>query len=777
MPRRSSRTSVGPAAGEDDSPARIAEALRQYWGYDTLRPLQMEAIHAGLAARDSLVVLPTGGGKSLCYQLPPLITGKLTVVVSPLISLMKDQVDGLRMANYPAAAIHGGMDGGEIEQVKREALAGELKLLLVAPERLLTSSFLAFVREAGVGSFAIDEAHCISQWGHDFRPEYRRLAELRERMPDIALHAYTATATPRVREDIIAQLRLRDPRVLVGIFDRPNLTYRVLPRVRLDDQVEEALRRHEDRAAIVYCISRKETERLAEELSSRGLNARAYHAGLDAKTRQRVQDLFSSERLDIVVATVAFGMGIDRSDVRCVVHASMPKTVEHYQQETGRAGRDGLASECVLFYSAQDVVTWKRLMQRSAAEAEVPPEPEAIEAQNELLEHMHRLCTGARCRHRALSEYFGQRYTPPPPADRTIAESGGAEPGGCAACDVCLGELAAVDDAATVAKKIVSCVYRLRQASGMGFGAVYVADVLRGAAVAKVMQRGHDRLSTFGLLRNLDKDRIVSYINQLVDHDVLAREPGEFPTLALGTEATAVLKDQRGVALFDPRSPARAEPRRGGGDDAGRPLAVDERGMFEALRALRRAIAEERRVPPYQIFNDATLEEMCRVRPSSLDVFANIRGVGRAKLEDFGEQFVRNIGQYCREHGMGLDAAAGSRPRRRLAAEFGGSVSGAKAQAFSMFERGSAIEEVAAETGRTTSTAAQYLGEWITSRRPASVAAWVEDTTYRLIVEVAGKLDQPRYRPIFEHFGGAVTYDQIRIVMTHHGVAAAGSAG
>ena len=327
------------------SDAAIARVLKDTFGLASLRPLQREAILAGVEGRDALVVLPTGGGKSLCYQLPPLVTGKLTVVVSPLIALMKDQLDGLRLLGYPAAAAHGNLTPAEKRELWRELQGDSLRLLFVAPERLFFDGFLSQLTLLDIGAFAIDEAHCISQWGHDFRPEYRRLAELREVFPNVPFHAFTATATPRVREDIVQQLRLRDTDVHVGTFDRPNLTYRVLPRVDLVDQVAEAIERHPDAAAIVYCISRKDTEALAESLKKRGIDARAYHAGLDPKQRNQISERFRDERLRVVVATVAFGMGIDRGDVRLVVHAALPKSVEGYQQETGRAGRDGLPSE------------------------------------------------------------------------------------------------------------------------------------------------------------------------------------------------------------------------------------------------------------------------------------------------------------------------------------------------------------------------------------------------------------------------------------------------
>ncbi len=333
----------------------VAKAIQRYWGFDRLRPLQAEAIDAALAGRDSLVVLPTGGGKSLCYQVPAAVTGGTDVVISPLISLMKDQVDGLREGGYPAAALHTALDAAHRRQIEKELAEGKYRLLFVAPERAITPWFLEIVKHLNVRRFAIDEAHCISHWGHDFRPEYRQLATLREQFPHASLHAFTATATPRVRDDVVRQLGLRDPAVLVGSFDRPNLIYRVLPLVDTYAQSIEVIRRHPNEAVIVYCITRKDTENLAAVLKTNGIAAEAYHAGLDSSVRHRVQDAFAAEELNVVVATVAFGMGIDRSNVRCVLHTAMPKTIEHYQQETGRAGRDGLEAECVLLYSFANV--------------------------------------------------------------------------------------------------------------------------------------------------------------------------------------------------------------------------------------------------------------------------------------------------------------------------------------------------------------------------------------------------------------------------------------
>ena len=390
-------------------PGAALDILRRVWGFAEPRPLQAAAIRAALAGRDCLAVLPTGGGKSLCYQLPPLVSGDTTIVVSPLISLMKDQVDALRVLNVAAACLNSSMEAGAQEEVLNQLAAGQLRLLYIAPERLLSGGLLGVLAAYPfVTRVAIDEAHCVSSWGHDFRPEYRALGAVRDSLPRASLHAFTATATQRVREDIIRQLRLREPEEIVGDIDRPNLTYRVVPRTRADEQIAGVLGRHRDEASIVYCISRRETERVAEMLGSRGIEARAYHAGLSARDRTRVQERFACERLNVVVATVAFGMGIDRSNVRCVLHAALPKSIEAYQQETGRAGRDGLEAECVLLYSGGDVEKWSRLIEKSNAEAGVD---RAITARLiEQVAMMGRFAAGGTCRHAALSAHFGQTY-------------------------------------------------------------------------------------------------------------------------------------------------------------------------------------------------------------------------------------------------------------------------------------------------------------------------------------------------------------------------------
>ena len=603
----------------------IDEVVKEVWGFDALRPMQREAIEAGGAGRDALVVLPTGGGKSLCFQVPPLVRGELAVVVSPLIALMKDQVDALVANGYPAAALHSMLDERESRDVSERLRSGALRLLYAAPERLMTPATLRAVEEAGAGAFIIDEAHCISQWGHDFRIEYRRLSELRERFPRASVRAFTATATERVRTDIVEQLRLRDPDVLVGDFDRPNLVYRVLPRTNPRAQIAEALGRHRGEASIVYCLSRKETERTAAALRDAGFSAAHYHAGMDPDDRRRAQDDFMSERTDVVVATVAFGMGVDRSDVRCVVHATMPKSVEHYQQEAGRAGRDGLEAECVLLHSGADVARWRELMDRSAREAGMEG---ATEEQLRLLWEMRDYCAGVHCRHGALVRYFGQEFT----KDR--------QPGGCGACDVCLGELDIVDDATTVARKIIACVARLEQRYGAG----HLVDVIRGGDTQRIRELGHQSLTTYGLLGDKAGPTLRSYVDQLVDQGLLARTPDEYKVIRLTETGVALMKGEGEARLIEPKTPAakRATPARDGASWEG----VDER-LFEALRALRREIAGELEVPAYIVFSDATLRAMARDRPTTVRELGRVKGVGAKKLESFGERFAALIAEHA----------------------------------------------------------------------------------------------------------------------------------
>jgi len=602
----------------------LRDALTRYWGYTSFRPLQHEAMEAVLSGRDSIVVLPTGGGKSLCFQAPAAAADSgLAVVVSPLISLMKDQVDTLVGNGVSAALFNSSLGADEKATVMRGLAEQRYRLLYVSPERLVgdgSDGFIARLAGCGVRFIAVDEAHCISQWGHDFRREYRQLARLRERFPGVSMHAYTATATARVRRDIASQLALRDPVELVGSFDRPNLVYRVLPRASLKAQLLDVIKRHENEAGIIYCSSRKEVDALAAWLSDSGMPALPYHAGLSDQERAANQDAFLSERVDLIVATVAFGMGIDRSNVRFVVHAGAPRSLEHYQQESGRAGRDGLEAECVLISSAGDFVRWKMMLEQNG---------ELTDAARTLLKQIERYATGVGCRHRHLASYFGDVY----PA------------GDCAACDACLGELESVPDPVPIARKILSCVVRV----GQRFGVMHVTSVLRGQASEQVVSRGHDRLSTFGLMQDEPVPAVRGYVEQLVGLGLLQLTDDQYPVLSMTPQGVALLKDAAAcpdLALARQRTPAKGAPRSRARIETESWDHVD-RGLFDRLRALRLDLARARGVPPYVIFHDATLREMARLRPSSRAALLDVKGVGARKAAELGDAFLLAIANHA----------------------------------------------------------------------------------------------------------------------------------
>jgi ATP-dependent DNA helicase RecQ len=597
----------------------LLDVLSRYWGYTTFRPLQREAMESILAGRDSVVVLPTGGGKSLCFQAPALVTPGLALVVSPLISLMKDQVDTLVANGVPAACYNSSLSSGQKSSVLAGLRSGRYRLLYVSPERLVGEGSEAFrdtTLARGVSFVAVDEAHCISQWGHDFRPEYGQLGRLREWWPGVSLHAFTATATGRVRRDIAAQLGLANPIELVGAFDRPNLIYRVLPRAQLKRQLLDIMARRRGEAGIIYCTSRREVDALAAWLCESGIRARPYHAGLADEERRRNQDAFINEEIDVIVATVAFGMGIDRSDVRFVVHAGAPQSLEHYQQESGRAGRDGLEAECVLIYSAADTIRWRTMLERAG---------ELTDARRRLLWAMDRYAASVGCRHRHLVSYFGDRYT----RDR------------CDACDYCLGELEPVADPASVARKILSCVARV----GQRFGTAHVANVLCGSENEQVSSRRHNELSTYGLLREAPVSEVRGYIEQLLAGGLLRQTDEPMPVLVLTSDGVALLKDASArpdLKLARQRRPTKEKPMRRSRPEAESWRDVD-RDLFERLRALRLDVARSRGVPPYVIFHDTTLRELARLKPTTPEELRRVYGIGARKAEELGGLFLEAI--------------------------------------------------------------------------------------------------------------------------------------
>lgn len=627
---------------------QLREIVTKHWGIRELRPLQEPAMCSVLDGRDSLVVMPTGGGKSLCFQAPAVLRGDTTVVISPLISLMKDQVDGLVASGINAIQLNSSQTPEQRQKHEKDLLSGKVRLLFVSPERLVQTDMQDLLRKIDVRTFAIDEAHCISHWGHDFRPEYRQLRLLKTMFPKASVHAYTATATEQVRSDIIQQLGLKEPEVLVGNFDRANLTYRITSRRGGTlKQVMEVIDRHKKEGGIIYCIRRAEVDELTKDLKEAGIKAMPYHAGLTAQERSDTQEAFSEEHCDVVVATVAFGMGIDRSNVRYVLHTAMPKSLEAYQQETGRAGRDGLEAECILLHSGADVFTWKAIMQKAASEQSQnnyqykDNDTSYLETSYEHLNIIDRYCRGAACRHSLLVAHFGQIY----------------EKDSCGACDICLGETIEVDGALVIAQKILSCVARLKERYGIG----YVAAVLRGENSQEIRNRGDQNLSTYGLLKEHHVNDLRDWMYQLISQEVLIQENVEaygrpVPILKLNGGSWQVMRGQRtNIRLLKPAIRKKGERAKLSSAEAVSWESVD-RDLFETMRELRREIADLRRVPPYIIFNDTTLRELARVRPSSLERMRMISGIGDSKLRDLGQTFLDVILNHCKDTGTSLDA-------------------------------------------------------------------------------------------------------------------------
>jgi len=607
------------------SPDPLTALLKQTFGFDTFRPLQREIVEEILAGRDAFALLPTGGGKSLCFQLPALLLPGLTVVVSPLIALMKDQVDSLHAAGVAATYLNSSLSSAESTARLRGLHAGQYKLLYLAPERLMLSGVLEDLQRWGVSLLAIDEAHCISEWGHDFRPEYRQIAALRNLFPKAPLLALTATATPRVREDIVTQLSLEKGRRFVASFNRPNLTYRVVAKEKAYDKVLRFIQAHRTEAGIIYCQSRKGAEELARKLATDGLPARPYHAGLSPAERAQNQELFLRDETKVICATIAFGMGINKPNVRFVIHYDLPKNIEGYYQETGRAGRDGLPSECLLLYSSGDAVKQRRFIDEK-------PDPEERKIALAQLQQILHYAEAEQCRRTALLDYFGET---------------GSE-GNCRGCDNCLQprEPYPGDGGTLLAQKFLSCVFRIGQAGGFSVGMAHLAEVLVGAKTEKITRWHHDKLSTYGIGREIDRRQWQEIGRQLLRAGLLQQTStgSGFATIELSSEGMNALKDRRPIRLTKPITPRAAERSRSEAPDRGA-IACDEQ-LFNILRALRRTLADERNVPAYVIFSDVTLRLMARDQPTKLELMASVSGVGQKKLAEFGEIFVAAIREY-----------------------------------------------------------------------------------------------------------------------------------
>lgn len=588
------------------------KVLKDYFGFDSFRPPQEDIIKDLIAGQDVLVLMPTGGGKSLCYQIPSIVRSGVGIVVSPLIALMEDQVTALKLQGINAAYYNSSLSSAESRQVLAALHNDELDLLYIAPERLINASFLERLSEVHIGLFAIDEAHCISQWGHDFRPEYAALGVLKKQFPEVPIIALTATADKQTRQDIVYRLQYQ-PKKYVASFNRPNIHYKVVPKSNAANQINQFLQTEGLQSGIVYCGTRDAVERLAAKLQEMGYKARAYHAGLSHQERREVQSLFRYDRIDIVVATIAFGMGIDKPNVRFVIHHDLPKNIEGYYQETGRAGRDGLPAKALLLYNAADSARLRAWIQEI-------PQDEQRRIETNKLNHMLAFAEASDCRRKILLRYFDE------PCDSD-----------CHYCDVCDNPPQKAD-ATEDAQKLLSCIYRLRQS----YGLIHTIDVLRGVLSEKITQAGHDKLSTFGIGKDKSPDywRLLAW--QLIHQEYCFQDINQYNVLKLNPKAIPLLKGEEKIALTIPNNDLKGKRKKNKDRNAPKPASSP---LFEALRALRRKLADEENKPPFMIFSDATLHEMARIKPTTMNELHAVSGVGQHKLTHYGEAFLETLNQ------------------------------------------------------------------------------------------------------------------------------------
>ncbi len=709
--------------------------LKRYFGYDDFRPLQAEIIHAVTDGRDAIVLMPTGGGKSLCYQLPALALPGVTLVVSPLIALMKDQVDALRRNGVPADFLNSTQPREEQIRVQQAVFHGELKLLYVAPERIVQSGFQQYLNSLEISLVAVDEAHCISEWGHEFRPDYRNLRILRRLSEDTPFIALTATATTQVREDIETQLELRNPERFVASFDRPNLRYNVLPSGDRYDALVGMLRDRPHGSAIVYRSSQKGTEALAADLVEDGIAAVAYHAGLPSETRAANQDYFVRDEARVIVGTVAFGMGIDKPDVRLVVHYEMPSSIERYYQESGRAGRDGLESDCILFYGPGERGRHNYHLDR------MEPGP-ARETAVAKLAAMSSYCHAPSCRRAVILRYFGE------------------EPGQthCGACDVCMGD---TFDATVIAQKVLSAVIR----TGERFGASYVSQVLRGAKTRQTEERGHRDLSVYGIVDDFNDSGLRDVMSSLMSAGLLARNDGEYPTLWVTSEGREFLRDRQQIDLpvFVSMKSAISSSGRSSAHENHDEFDVT---LFEELRGLRTQLARDLGVPPYVVFGDAPLREMARRFPQSEDSFLKISGVGRRKLEDFGPAFLEVIRTYAEANGLEevpvIQSKSVSNKRKRATR------SDTLSQTRELARQGHSPASIAEVRGLSLVTIEGHLAELIETGAIADPSPYLPDEARLKEISAAFEtIGDAALKPVKEHLGDGFEYGELRLTRAY----------
>ncbi|HEY9671417.1 MAG TPA: DNA helicase RecQ [Waterburya sp.] len=695
----------------------LEEALKHFFGYDTFRPGQRQIVEEALQDRDLLVIMPTGGGKSLCFQLPALLKPGLTVVVSPLIALMQDQVDALVDNGIGATFLNSSLNWQDVRSREAAILDGKIKLLYVAPERLVGEKFLPFLdmvrSQIGISAFAIDEAHCVSDWGHDFRPEYRQMKQLRQRYPDVPLLALTATATKRVQQDILEQLALRQPSIHVASFNRPNLYYEVQPKERQSyNQLLKKIKSHQG-SGIIYCLSRRQVDEIAFRLQNDGISALPYHAGMNDEARTTNQNRFIRDDVQVIVATIAFGMGINKPDVRFVIHYDLPRTLESYYQESGRAGRDGEPAHCTLLFGAADIRTIEYLIDQK-------PDPKEQRVARQQLRQVLDYAEGTDCRRTIQLSYFGERFK-----------------GNCANCDNCRNPKP-VEDWTIEAQKFLSCVARCKER----FGMIHIIDVLRGSRKQKIEQYGHHLLSTYGIGKDKSIEAWKMLGRSLLHQGLVDETTDGYRILKLNKLSWEVLRKQRSVHIAITETPvakAIADTN---------PRSAEAEILFERLRKLRKQLADAQSVPPYVIFPDSSLRVMAQVQPETLEAFAEISGVGTHKLTQYGDKFVSEIRAFCQEQKLPFPLPSNT---HMVTLQY--------------YQQGLNVEDIAKERGLVQSTIITHLSELIEKNQPIDLNRLVSLERQKPIIKAIQTVGTNSLRSLREHLGEDYSYEEIRLVL------------
>jgi ATP-dependent DNA helicase RecQ len=704
----------------------LLDALKKYFGFDAFRPLQREIVEAAMTGRDVFALMPTGAGKSLCFQLPAVLLPGLTIVISPLIALMKDQVDGLNAAGIPATFLNSSLDGREMSERVRGLKNGEYKLLYIAPERFPSPGFLDFLQSLTVSLCVVDEAHCISEWGHDFRADYRNLHVLRRSFPDAPIMAVTATATERVVDDILSQLHLRDTQIFRASFDRKNLLYQVWPKRAAMGQLVGYLEKRKHESGIIYSLSRDSTERIALALQAEGHNALPYHAGLEKNVRAKTQEKFDRDKVDIICATIAFGMGIDKPNVRYVIHYDIPKNIPSYYQETGRAGRDGLPSDCILFYALGDRMKYLKFFD------EKPPEERVRSIQE--LDKMVDLAELTICRRKTLLAYFGETY----PVEN------------CGTCDNCLtNQTAETFDGTREAQMFLSCVVRVKE----NFGLTHVVDVLKGARGQKIQDFRHHELSTYGIGSEYKKTEWKHFANEFRRQGLIVQDHDHFSVLKLTKKAWEVLRNERTVQLTRPKADEAEREAREAVD-----LPEANRKLFEELRVLRRTMAEQQNIPPYIIFNDYTLKEIAARVPTDGQEFLAISGVGETKAKQYGMQFLAVTRNFRKAHPELYKLSTVSHAAREPK---GGD---SAYESLALFKKGHSLQTIAELRAFSLSTIAGHIASLLQTGEISSLERLVADQKCAPIRAAFQKYGYASLLQVREALGADYSYDDLRFV-------------